>query len=850
MISLRLLGDIRLTAANGEEIETLVRQPKRLALLAYLSAPEPGTWHRRDMLLALFWPDFDNAHARTSLRNALYVLRQALGEGVVKTRGDEEISIDGSLLQTDLGMTWSALREGRTADALERYRGDLMPGLYPPDSDGFMRWLDSERMKIRVAVCASAVSRIDELEREGRHADAVAIGRRVIEIQPDDETIVRRVISLHEANGDKAGALTLFENYRSRLKADFDAEPAAETIALADRLRASTAEIRRARREHVPVESGSIGPPAARPERRGITSRGWTFLTAAAIAILVPAVLWSARGDPRPMSIGTSSMLTADEGLQVQVAISPNGRLVGYAKGNPNRLRICVQRIGGGQAWPLTSDSTAFEQMPRWSPDTDQVLFLSRFNAYVAPSIGGTPVLVARGSDIEGMVRSASWSPTGDSIAIVRRDSLIVQPFVGRGSRFVGSAPQLHSCVWSPDGRSIACVSGNLVALQAGPLFGNEAPSSIVLFPSRGGSATDVTGAAFRHHSPAWSEDGKFLWMLSNRDGSGGEAYAVSVSGNRAGKDFVRAGLTAESIGLSAGRIVYSRPVRRANIWSVNIPGARMLSIADATRVTSGTALIELVSASPESRWVVYDSNVSGNADIYRVSTDGGEPERLTADPRPEYAGALSPDGAELAWQRFTNGQRRLVVKRLDTDTESEISPVPGDQGVPRWSPDGRSIAAWSHETEEGSIFVVKRDESGQWQRPAWILKGGQLPVWSSDAQQLAFVRQDGRIQVIPADSGATRTVYSPREGSDDPVAWNLVWSLDPSTILFIGSSARGKSGIWSVPAAGGIARLRVQLDDKSGRLHGPTFGTDGRMLFFTLDERFSNVRWAELVSR
>jgi Tol biopolymer transport system component/DNA-binding SARP family transcriptional activator len=863
MLSLRLLGEIRLTGSSGLEIDTLVRQPKRLALLAYLSTPEPGTWHRRDMLLALFWPDFDTAHARTSLRNALYVIRQAVGENVLRTRGDEEISVDPAHLETDLGTTWVALRESRTADALSLYGGDLMPGLFPPDSEGFMRWLDTERMRIRVAVCASGVALLDEMEKAGRLAEAVVIGRRVIEIQPDDETIVRRVIALHEANGDKAGALGLFENYRARLAAEFDAEPAAETVAMAERLRATTSE-RTARRSREPnpratvqrdspVESFDLVEPVTseHPRWRAPTrTKRLAALAGATLVVVFGILAWSMSRPARAMSIGASSTLTADEGLQVQAAISPNGRLVAYAKGNSNRLRIFVQRIGGGQAWPLTSDSTALELMPRWSPDNDQLLFLSRYSAYVAPSIGGTARVVARGTDIAGMVRSASWSPTGDSIAIVRRDSLMVQPLIGTGTRYVGSGSQLHSCAWSPDGRWIACVSGNLVALQAGPLFGNEAPSAIVLFAAGGGGAVDVTGAEFQHRSPAWSHDGRYLWMLSNRDGASGEAYAIRVSGGKPGRDFVRVGLTAESIGLSSGRIVYSVPVRRANIWSVAVPGDSMLTVGDSKRITSGTALIELVTASTGSPWLVYDSNISGNADIYRISSEGGEPERLTSDTRPEYAGALSPDGTELAWQRFVNGRRRIFVRRLDSDADVEITAVAGDQGVPRWSPDGRALAAWSHDTEEGAIFVVRRDERGRWQGPAWRLEGGQLPVWSHDARTLAFVRYDGRIQLIPADSGEVRTVYTPRPASDDPVASNVVWSLDPTTIWFIGSSPQGHGGIWSVSADGGRPRLRVQLDESSGRLHGPMFGTDGSRFFFTLDERFSNVRWAELVER
>jgi DNA-binding SARP family transcriptional activator len=100
MIKLRLLGEIQLRATppDGAEVDALLRQSKRLALLAYLASPAPGTWHRRDVLLALFWPELDTAHARTSLRNALHVLRRTLGDAILRTRGDEEVSIDPALV--------------------------------------------------------------------------------------------------------------------------------------------------------------------------------------------------------------------------------------------------------------------------------------------------------------------------------------------------------------------------------------------------------------------------------------------------------------------------------------------------------------------------------------------------------------------------------------------------------------------------------------------------------------------------------------------------------------------------------------------------------------------------------
>src|SRR6185503_8819700 len=172
----------------------------------------------------------------------------------------------------------------------------------------------------------------------------------------------------------------------------------------------------------------------------------------------------------------------------------------------------------------------------------------------------------AKGSEGDGMIRSASWSPSGDSIAIVRHDSLIIQPRRGQGARLVGKGQQLHSCVWRPDAKWIACVSGNWIAFTPGPLFGNDAPSSIVLFPVAGGNAVNVTGSDFEHESPAWSSDGKFLWFLSNRDGDPGQAYAVRIkSDGHPSEPFVRASLKAESISMSAGRIAYSVPSKKAN---------------------------------------------------------------------------------------------------------------------------------------------------------------------------------------------------------------------------------------------------------------------------------------------
>src|SRR5204862_4948872 len=94
MIELRLLGTLHLLDATGREVTSLLTRPRRLALLAYLAAATPRGLHRRDTLLALFWPELDQEHARAALRQALHVVRDALGGDAVASRGDEEIGLD------------------------------------------------------------------------------------------------------------------------------------------------------------------------------------------------------------------------------------------------------------------------------------------------------------------------------------------------------------------------------------------------------------------------------------------------------------------------------------------------------------------------------------------------------------------------------------------------------------------------------------------------------------------------------------------------------------------------------------------------------------------------------------
>src|SRR5256885_12603278 len=101
VIDLRLLGGLDLRRSGGRELGSILTQPKRVAVLAFLAAATPYHLHRRDTLLGFFWPELDQEHARAALRQALHGLRQSLGSDVLTSRGDEEVGVDEQRLSCD-----------------------------------------------------------------------------------------------------------------------------------------------------------------------------------------------------------------------------------------------------------------------------------------------------------------------------------------------------------------------------------------------------------------------------------------------------------------------------------------------------------------------------------------------------------------------------------------------------------------------------------------------------------------------------------------------------------------------------------------------------------------------------
>jgi DNA-binding SARP family transcriptional activator len=237
LIRLSILGAVDLRGPEGVELRSVLAQPKRLALLAYLAAATPRGFHSRDTLLAILWPDLDQEHARAALRQTLYGLRCALGDEVLVTCGDSVIGLDHEHVWCDVAAFDHAIEAGNRAEALRLYGGDLLSGFHVPGTPELDRWLDGQRARLATWAATAAWTLAEWEERRGNPRDALEWARRLLAIDAGDERAVRRVVALLDRLGDRIAALRIYREFAQRIATDYAMEPAPETEALISRIR-------------------------------------------------------------------------------------------------------------------------------------------------------------------------------------------------------------------------------------------------------------------------------------------------------------------------------------------------------------------------------------------------------------------------------------------------------------------------------------------------------------------------------------------------------------------------------------------------------------------------------------
>jgi DNA-binding SARP family transcriptional activator len=217
-------------------VKAALLHPKRLALLAYLCASPLLQLVRRDTLVGLLWPEQDEAHACGALRQELYQLRRALGAGVLRGDRADAVGIDTQRLWCDVCAFESALDSGRRLEALELWHGEFLPGLHVK-GEGFQRWLDQERDRLRRRAADAARLLAAEAEQSDDGPAAIRWARRLTALAPYDETAWQHLIAQLDRQGDRAGALRAYDDLVAWLASEIGVEPSPETRLIVEQVR-------------------------------------------------------------------------------------------------------------------------------------------------------------------------------------------------------------------------------------------------------------------------------------------------------------------------------------------------------------------------------------------------------------------------------------------------------------------------------------------------------------------------------------------------------------------------------------------------------------------------------------
>jgi DNA-binding SARP family transcriptional activator len=224
-LHIQLLGAFR--ASYGDDLLETLTSSRLQSFLAYLLLRR-GTPQPRQYVSFLFWPDSTESQARTNLRKLLYDLRHALPEPDVFLQADDQslrwredapLVLDVAAFEAALA---EATGEARARTALERaidlYAGDLLPSCYDD-------WIVPERERLRQRYRAALEQLTQLLEEEGDLSRAAEYASLLLRHDPLHEPGYRRLMRLHAAQGDRAGALQVYQRCVAALEEELGVEP-------------------------------------------------------------------------------------------------------------------------------------------------------------------------------------------------------------------------------------------------------------------------------------------------------------------------------------------------------------------------------------------------------------------------------------------------------------------------------------------------------------------------------------------------------------------------------------------------------------------------------------------------
>jgi Tol biopolymer transport system component len=616
--------------------------------------------------------------------------------------------------------------------------------------------------------------------------------------------------------------------------------------------------------------TGSIGTARGTPSVEYLVNQIQRHKTAALLTLLVVVCLslgyliyhfaWPTKPAISHFANMKITRIT-NEGNVDSATISPDGKYIAYSLEESGRLSLWTKHLGTGSRVQIVApvESLAMN-VSTFSPDGGYVYYTRideqnpKGAVYQVPVLGGTSKKI-----LAAVSQPVSISPDGKQIAFGRyhvtntEDELLVANADGSNERTLvnvvepdwlsGSIPG-----WSPDGKMLAVGYGTKLRDPGSAPDSYTMSIAVVLLANP--TLKSFTLRSWPYiGNPTWFNDGSGLAFIANEhlmdqpqiwqaSYPAGEARRITNDLNS--YDYYSLTLTTD-----AKDLVAVQTASVSNIWI-----APEGDTSRAHTITSGRNVREGqngLSWTPDGKFVVFDTDVKGNASIWLVNADGSEAKPLTDGSTDDFMPKVSPDGRYIVFGSFRNASYQIW--RMDIDGRNPTQLTSG-AGVPAFSisPDGRWVIChpWV-----GGIFKVPI-EGGS---PVEFLAKGftRNPQVSPDGKLLAYFFEDEhtkrpKIAAIEFDGGA------PVKTFDLPVSagasffesdhyHGFQWAPDGKALVYV-NTLSGVSNLWRQPLDGSPAKQITNF--KSELIYNFAYSHDGGMLAFA---RGSHIRDAVLIS-
>lgn len=407
-----------------------------------------------------------------------------------------------------------------------------------------------------------------------------------------------------------------------------------------------------------------------------------------------------------PINGGESTPIPMPNPDMLPVDFAPDGSsfLVIDGTGYPTTGPLWSLPVLGGSARRL-GDATG--HVAAWSADGKQLAYAKDTNVYFAKADGSDAHKIASTKDIvsglaispddeEVRVETEEISQSGSSVVAGERTIWSVSAKGSNLKPMVADWPNTtDECCgkWSADGKYFIFQSGGQIwALANESHWHSGKPKPIQL-----------TASPMQLQSPLPSRDGKKLFVVGMT--FRGELTSFDLKGK---PSLFLGGISADWMEISRdGKKVVYVSYPQGDLWASNIDGTGRVQL------TFGALKPVLPRWSPDGQTILFFDFPGGPnhpGKIYEIPAGGGSPHALLPnDTQNEQDPTWSADGKRIAFGGDANDANAIngpAIRILTVET-GQIAPVPGSEKMfsPRWSSDGRYLAAMSSDSSHLMLY-------------------------------------------------------------------------------------------------------------------------------------------------